>query len=138
MPIERPRLLFLDNLRWIMIARVILFHTGAAYCGLAEFYHETQAGGFMAILRHVVQALPGMSVLFFVAGYFALPSLIHRGTTGFVRGKLYRLGIPYLLCVFFLAPLMPYMGFYSQSFAGLSTDSYWNFWSPSYNWSFNF
>ncbi|MBT3345462.1 MAG: acyltransferase family protein [Gemmatimonadetes bacterium] len=127
-PIERPRLYFLDNLRWIMIARVVLFHTGAAYCGMAEYFHETQAGGFMSVLRDIVGTLPGMSVLFFVAGYFALPSLIRRGAASFVWGKLYRLGIPFLLCVFFLGPLMPYMGYYSQSFAGLATDSYWSFW----------
>lgn len=128
-PTARPRLFFLDNLRWIMIGRVVLFHTGAAYCGMSEYFHETQAGGFMLILRNIISALPGMSVLFFVAGYFALPSLVRRGPASFIRGKLYRLGIPFLLCVFFLGPLMPFLGFFSQSYAGLSTDSYWAFWS---------
>jgi peptidoglycan/LPS O-acetylase OafA/YrhL len=123
------RLYFLDNLRWIMIARVVLFHVGAGYSGLAEFYVETQAGGVVAVMRHVLAAMPGMDVLFFIAGYFALPSLIRRGHGGFVGAKLYRLGIPYLLCVVFLGPLMPFLGFYSQSFRALASDSYGEFWS---------
>ncbi|MBT6626976.1 MAG: acyltransferase family protein [Gemmatimonadetes bacterium] len=123
------RLTFLDNLRWIMVARVVLFHVCAGYSGMPEFFMESQAGGAVGIARNIIAGLPGMSVLFFVAGFFALPSLLKRGSGDFVRGKLYRLGIPYLLCVFFLAPLMPFLGYYSQSFSGLETDSYWHFWS---------
>ena len=110
-----------------MIARVVLFHVCAGYSGMPEFFIESQAGGAVGILRNIIAGLPGMNVLFFVAGFFALPSLLSRGSGDFVRGKLYRLGVPYLLCVFFLAPLMPFLGFYSQSFSGLETDSYWQF-----------
>jgi glucans biosynthesis protein C len=35
--------------------------------------------------------VPLMPVLFFVAGYFALPSLQRRGTGGFIREKVVRL-----------------------------------------------
>jgi glucan biosynthesis protein C len=126
---SRSRLYFLDNVRWIMIARVAVFHVAAGYSALPEYFYETQAGGAIAMLRNIVQALPGMAVLFFVAGYFALPSLKHKTYSGFIAGKLYVLGIPYLLCIFFLGPMMPYLGYYSQSFNGLATDSYWSFWS---------
>ncbi len=127
--IGRDRLYFFDNVRWIMIARVAVFHVAAGYSALPEYYYETQAGGAIAMVRNIVQALPGMAVLFFVAGYFALPSLKRKTYSGFIAGKLYVLGIPYLLCIFFLGPLMPYLGYYSQSFNGLATDSYWSFWS---------
>ncbi len=125
----RARLYFLDNVRWIMIARVAVFHVAAGYSALPEYYYETQAGGAIAMVRNIMQALPGMAVLFFVAGYFALPSLKRKSYSGFIAGKLFVLGIPYLLCIFFLGPMMPYLGYYSQSFNGLATDSYWSFWS---------
>ena len=69
---NHARLYFLDNVRWIMIARVVVFHVAAGYSALPEFYNETQAGGAIAIVRNIVHALPGMNVLFFIAGYFAL------------------------------------------------------------------
>ena len=93
----RARLYFLDNVRWIMIARVAVFHVAAGYSALPEYYYETQAGGAIAMVRNIMQALPGMAVLFFVAGYFALPSLKRKSYSGFIAGKLFVLGIPYLL-----------------------------------------
>ena len=125
---NHARLYFLDNVRWIMIARVVVFHVAAGYSALPEFYNETQAGGAIAIVRNIVHALPGMNVLFFIAGYFALHSLKRKTYTEFISSKLFTLGIPYLLCIFFLGPVMPYLGYYSQSFNGLHTDSYWQFW----------
>lgn len=122
------RLLFLDNLRYLMVLVVVAFHVSAGYSGLNEFYIEGDSGGFFLGLRNILGSIPSMHVLFFVAGYFALPSLGNRGYGVFLWRKFCRLGLPFLFCVFFLGPLMPYLGYYSQSFNGLSSDSYWDFW----------
>ena len=122
------RLLFLDNLRYLAVLLVVAFHVSAGYSGMNEFYMETGAGGFFLGLRHFLASLPLMHLLFFVAGYFAVPSLGTRGYGIFLWKKIYRLGLPLLLCILFLGPLMPFMGYYSQSFNGLSTASYWDFW----------
>ena len=52
----RARLYFLDNVRWIMIARVAVFHVAVGYSALPEYYYETQAGGAIAIVLNIVQA----------------------------------------------------------------------------------
>lgn len=131
MTASRPasRLLFLDNVRYLMVLVVVTFHVSAGYSGYNEFYQEPEGGGPFELVRNLVSAVPTMQLLFFVAGYFALPSLRHRSYGGFIRRKLWQLGVPWLLCVVFLGPIMPYLGYYSQSFNGLASDRYADFWS---------
>jgi glucan biosynthesis protein C len=50
-----------------------------------------------------------MTVLFFIAGYFALPSLEKRGGKRFVIGKLKRLGLPWLVVIVLLLPVLDYL-----------------------------
>jgi hypothetical protein len=50
-----------------------------------------------------------MPVFFFVAGYFALPSLTKQGTWKFLKGKLRRLGIPWLLAILIIVPLLQHV-----------------------------
>ena len=49
-----------------------------------------------------------MSLMFFVAGVVAWPSLVRRGAAGFARERLLRLGLPFLVSAFVLAPLAYY------------------------------
>jgi|GEM_PF-271965 glucans biosynthesis protein C len=123
------RVLCLDNARYIMVLLIVAFHVSAGYSGLNEFYIEADSGGFFLTLRNLLANLPIMQAMFFVAGYFALPSLRGRSYGQFLANKFKRLGIPLLLCILFLGPLMPYLGYYSQSFNGLSSASYWDFWA---------
>ena len=125
----KPRLLFLDNLRYLIVLFVLFFHVSAGYSGWPEYYQETQSGGFFGDLRGFIGPIPRMPILFFVAGFFVLPSLKGRGSGGFLWSKVQRLGYPWLVCVLFLGPLMPFLGYYSQSFYGLSSASYWDFWT---------
>jgi hypothetical protein len=46
-----------------------------------------------------------MSLLFFVSGVFAWPSLVRRGPGGFARERALRLGVPFLVSMALLAPL---------------------------------
>ena len=47
-----------------------------------------------------------MSVLFFLAGYFALPSFNKKGPALFIKDKFMRLGLPWILGVVFVAPFL--------------------------------
>jgi hypothetical protein len=80
--------------------------------------------------------VPIMQVLFFVAGYFAVRSLQRRGSQGFIREKVVRLAIPWVLGVVFLAPLATYMNYVSR---GVPTGylQFWtsDFWGPMYQQS---
>jgi glucan biosynthesis protein C len=121
------RLFFLDNLRYVMVICVVIFHTAVGYSALGEFYDEINTHPFFIDLRNFIEPFQ-MSVLFFIAGYFALPSLQNKSYGRFIKDKLWRLGLPWLLGVVFLGPLMPYMGYYTKGFEGLMSPSYWDFW----------
>ena len=129
MLVQSPqRLLFLDNLRYLIVLFVMLFHVSAGYSGWPEYYHETQAGGFFAIMHGIITSIRRMPLLFFIAGYFAMPSLVGRGGVSFCKHKVIRLGVPWVLCIFLVGPLMPFLGYYSQSFNGLDSGRYADFW----------
>ena len=125
---EPHRLYFFDSIRYIAIIGVVLFHVAVGYApGAPEFFREaTTADGLWSVRNTIVAFI--MLVLFFVAGYFALPSLQGRSHWAFFGRKLRRLGWPWLVGVLFLGPLMPYLGYYSQSFIGLESPGYLSFW----------
>jgi len=124
---ESERLLFFDNVRYVVIICVVVFHAAVGYSGAGEFFMEaTSDWGLWAVRQAVVAFI--MPLLFFVAGFFALPSLRGRTYASFLSRKVWRLGIPWLLGVLFLGPLMPYLGYYSQSYNGLSSSGYLSFW----------
>jgi hypothetical protein len=68
-----------------------------------------------------------MPSLFFISGYFAIPSIRKRTILQFINGKLRRLGIPWLLCTLFIGPILPLVYHYTRSGLILS-DSYWHTW----------
>lgn len=52
-----------------------------------------------------------MSLMFFVAGVVAWPSLVRRGAGGFARERMLRLGAPFLVSALVLAPLAYYASY---------------------------
>ena len=66
---QKQRLLFLDNLRYVIVLYVLFFHVAAGYSGWPEYFQETQAGGFFRIVRGIIHFIPRMPLLFFVAGF---------------------------------------------------------------------
>lgn len=123
----RTRQYFIDHLRYLSEWGVVAFHVAVGYAGLPEFYVETETSDGLMVVRHAV-SLFTLPLLFLVAGYFTLHSLKRLGTVGFMRLRLLRLGLPFLVGIILLGPLMPYLGYYAQSFKGLETASYWEFW----------
>jgi glucans biosynthesis protein C len=102
------RLLFLDNLRYLMIILVVMFHSVAAYAIIAPHWPVHDTSLFAAsLIRELLDAFI-MPVLFFAAGYFALPSLVKHGQWGFIKDKAKRLLIPWALAVFVILPLALY------------------------------
>ena len=74
--------------------------------------------------------------MFFVAGYFALPSLAKRGPDKFLKDKFIRVGVPWIIGVLFLAPLTAYMG-YIRWGKTMNYLQFWNtdFWTVAYQQS---
>lgn len=108
---DHPRLYFLDNLRAVLILLVIVLHASITYMAHPPgwWYVLDPHQSVLFTMLVLVVDVPIMPALFFVAGYFALPSLERRGTGGFVREKLVRVAAPWVLGVVLLAPLETYM-----------------------------
>ena len=69
-----------------------------------------------------------MPLLFFIAGYFAVPSLDSKGISDFIRSKLLRLLIPGILVLVFLNPIHRYLFHLSRSFeSGIPPMNYFEY-----------
>jgi len=101
---------FFDAVRNLAMLAVVLFHAVAAYSTVTPHWSVHDGSSFTAdIIREVFDVFM-MPIFFFVAGYFALPSLLKKGAWKFLRGKFIRLGIPWLFAVFGIIPLFQYLG----------------------------
>ncbi len=121
------RLHCLDNLRYLLVLAVVAFHSTSAYVGATYFVMDPHPHGLTRALNHFLSSF-AMVVLFFVAGYFTLPSLRSKGVAGFLAGRFTRLGVPLVLGVLFLAPISTYIAYAAQGFQGLESPGYWRFW----------
>jgi glucan biosynthesis protein C len=105
----RPsRVAFLDNIRYLMILFVVVYHSVAAYATVVPWWGIRDTSFFAAdIIREFLDVFI-MPILFFVSGYFALTSLKNKGGWGFVKDKAVRLLIPWVLAVMVVWPLLFY------------------------------
>lgn len=109
------RILFLDNIRYLMIVLVVLFHAAASYGTFGRYWFVGDAVAnirFFDIITITVIDVLALPVLFFIASYFALPNIQKKGPGVFLKDKFMRLGIPWLICVIFICPIMSYIHHY--------------------------
>jgi len=102
------RVTFLDNIRYLVIVLVLVYHSVAAYATVAPWWFYHDASFFAADITRELLDVFIMPVLFFVAGYFALPSLQKRTVWKFLVDKARRLLIPWVLAVLIITPLLFY------------------------------
>ena len=105
-----PRDLYIDRLRTIMTAFVILHHTAITYGASGSwFYNELHVSGELpSILLTLFVATNQayfMGFFFLLAGYFTPGSLERKGYGQFIGDRFTRLGIPLLAFIFILGPL---------------------------------
>jgi hypothetical protein len=104
-----PRDLYIDRLRSVMTAFVILHHTAITYGAMGGwFYYELHpSGSISSILLTLFCATNQayfMGFFFLLAGYFTPGSLERKGYGKFISDRLLRLGIPLLVFALFLSP----------------------------------
>lgn len=102
--------LYIDRLRTIMTALVILHHAAITYGASGGwFYRELQVSGELpSILLTLFVATNQsyfMGFFFLLAGYFTPGSLERKGYGRFLADRFTRLGIPLLAFIFILGPL---------------------------------
>ncbi len=114
---SEKRVYFLDNLRSFIVLLVVVFHAAMAYMPHAPWWWyvlDSQRHAFFNwfVLGNDVFIMP---VMFFIAGYFAIKSLAKRSVAEFVRDKVTRLMIPWVIGVVFLAPAVTYFIYVTRS-----------------------
>ncbi len=126
------RLYFLDHVRAVIILLVILLHAAMTYMAYPPpWWYVIEPENSLALTGLVLLLdVPNMQILFFIAGFFAYSSLEKYGAGRFLRQKGLRLGLPWLVGVVFLAPLVTYLIPFSRGIA----PSYLEFWTGQF-WS---
>lgn len=121
------RLLFLDNLRLFLVLCVVLEHSSHAYTHMMWWpvsdYVKSHVAGWLSAFTDAF----AMPILFYIAGYFAIPTILKKGITAFYIGKLKRLGIPWLVCIMTICPIVPLVFHYTRNNFSFSM-SYWELW----------
>jgi peptidoglycan/LPS O-acetylase OafA/YrhL len=105
-----PRDLYIDRLRTIMTAFVILHHTAITYGASGSwFYNELHVSGetssILLTLFCATNQAYFMGFFFLLAAYFTPGSLERKGYAKFIGDRFTRLGIPLLVFIFILGPL---------------------------------
>jgi glucan biosynthesis protein C len=109
-PAESNRIWFLDTLRYLLVVGVVLLHAVEPQMSLENDWavddpRTTPLADQTVVFFDVML----MSILFFIAGYFTVPTMLRRGVAGFWRRKLWSLAVPGVLVVIFLNPVWKYV-----------------------------
>ncbi len=107
---QRPRELYIDKLRSVMTALVILHHTAITYGAPGGwFYNELKPSGAVSSLLLTLFVATNqayfMGFFFLLAGYFTPVSLERKGYARFIGDRFVRLGVPLLAFGLMLGPL---------------------------------
>jgi glucan biosynthesis protein C len=112
--ISGTRLLFIDNIRWLLIVLVILSHLACTYGHIGSWYYmapvknDALSSLIFAMIGSFNQAF-FMGLFFFIAGYFVPGPCDKKGVARFLRDRLFRLGLPTLIFMVVLQPLTVWM-----------------------------
>ncbi len=105
------RLLYIDNLRIMVVVLVVMHHLAVTYSGFGSWYYieaprlDTLSTVWFAFYLSFEQGY-FLGLLFLIAGYFAAGSYDRKGFDGFVRERFKRLIIPAFLTMVFISPLL--------------------------------
>lgn len=125
------RKFYLDNLKVILIATIIAIHGVAGYVGSDQYwsYADVQEVTLSPVTETAVFVVAGpfaafmIPLLFMVAGLLTPKSLERKGAGRFARDRLLRLGVPFLVFVLLLQPLLMYALYHPL---GAAPGSFWD------------
>ncbi|RKN12954.1 acyltransferase family protein [Streptomyces radicis] len=102
------RLHFVDNLRVALTLLVVAHHAAQAYGPSDWWYVEDQPGTGVLSAFSAVNGSFFMSLFFFVSACLVPASVDRGGSLAFLRGRLRRLGIPFLVGALTIIPALMY------------------------------
>ena len=103
------RVYYIDNLRWITVSLLIVYHAGIAYntWGEANYIFFEPVRPIAGIVSWISPWF--MPLMFLLAGVSARFSLQKRSMGEFLRERFLRLGIPLLLGMLLINPILSYV-----------------------------
>ncbi len=118
---KRPRFLFLDNIKILFAILVIFTHVRVTYGGEGWWYYITEGNesnpvdigtdiffymtaGFAGIFQASL-----LGLFFLMGSYFTPRSYDRKGVSAFWKERLIRLGIPVLLYIVLINPIIFYL-----------------------------
>ncbi len=132
------RLYFLDNLRAVVVILVVVLHGSITYMAYAPAWWYVLDPNRSEVFTELVLLIdvPIMPILFFLAGYFAVPSRQKHGAGPFLKDKLIHIGLPWIFGALVLAPLITYLIYFSRG-VPMSFLEFWrtDFWGKMYQQS---
>ncbi|MCG5212047.1 acyltransferase family protein [Streptosporangium sp. KLBMP 9127] len=140
--ISSGRLYYVDNLRVALTVLVVLHHVAVTYGNIPLWFYTEPAkdpsGLALDLLVSFNQAF-FMGFFFLVSGFFTPGALDRKGGRAFFRDRLIRLGIPLLVFLLVLRPLVNFGSYPSVAAAtGDPGLPYWLFylysWDPGPMW----
>ena len=125
---NKGRIYWMDNLRTIIIFLVVFYHVGGVYeagglWGWFWIIDDPNTITWVGVVGAVFDLFM-MPTMFFIAGYLTPPSLDKKSGWEFVKGKIKRLMVPWLIALFTLIPLYRVIFLYSR---GLPQENWLNY-----------
>jgi glucan biosynthesis protein C len=113
---KRTRYLFLDNIKVLFTILVIFWHTMVTYAEVGWWYYKESnpVDPFSDIFFLLLTSFGGvfqtslLGLFFLLGGYFTPKSYDRKGVLSFWKERLIRLGVPLLLYIVLINPLMIY------------------------------
>jgi Acyltransferase family len=120
LPTDSRRFAPIDNLRAVLVAWVIAGHALAGYTVIGGWpYDEVTEATMPRHLELILGTILGptalfvMGTFFFLSGLLASGSIARHGAAGFIRQRLFRLGLPWLLFTLLIWPLLMWAAYRS-------------------------
>lgn len=109
---REPRIVQVDNLKSLLVAWIIACHAVLGYTAIGGWPYDEVAEvtlpPMQEFLLSVLLGPTGLFVIgtfFFIAGLFAPVEMARHGVSGFLRRRVLRLGVPWLLFAVLVWPL---------------------------------
>ncbi len=118
---------FWSRIRYLVVLCVVVHHGACAYSKYVPWWYANS--GQTAPLFDLAVATFDMfimPVLYFVSGYFALPSLHRHGPAGFLRIKIRRLFLPMVFLTVFYVPIISYIS--SIAWGRNASGGFYSYW----------
>ena len=113
-PPTKPRMLYIDNLRSVLISMVVLLHLAITYGANGDWWYNEKvpesalSGVALTLYTTIAQAFT-LAFFFMISSYFCPPAYDKKGPGAFAKDKLKRLGIPFLFYFAVLNPILVMM-----------------------------